>query len=91
MSTLELERHTRTTVMTTADGRRHAVLVNLVVSTARPIDRFLGLVHTATEEFDWSALRTRSVSLELDGTQYDVRVLSTLDDCAHVQYVAVHD
>ena len=91
MSTLELERHTRTTTMTTADGRRYEVLVNLVVSTARPIERFLGLVHTAIEEFDWSSLRTRAVTLELDGIDFKVRVLSTLDNCAHVQYVAVRD
>jgi hypothetical protein len=91
MSTLELERHTRTTVMKTADGRCHSVLVNLVVSTTRPIDRFLGLVHTAPDEFDWSMLRSRSVTLELDGKEFEVRVLSTLESCAHVQYVAVRD
>jgi hypothetical protein len=91
MTTVDLERHTRTTVMTTDDGSRHAVLVNLVVSTARPIDRFLGLVHTTSDAIDWAALRTRSVTLELDGKEFDVHVLSTLDRCAHVQYVAVRD
>ena len=91
MSTIELERQTRTTVMTTGDGRRHEVLVNLVVSTARPIDRFLGLVHTIPDDFDWSALGNRLITLELDGKTFDVRVLSTLESCAHVQYVAVRD